>query len=156
MGDLLKLAYYHPSWDEPEQLEKRWERARLERAHIVARSVGGSDDPSNLVLLCHECHEAAPMVADRRFMLAWAARRRNWLLRQNDEIKQHLQRLGVSKQRLKAVGKLDHRLMEEVVLESKVGTHFSSERGGIISSATYAALIVCYVELKEEKRNGGV
>lgn len=84
-------------------------------------------------------------------MLAWAAKRGNWLLRQNDEIKQHLQRLGVSEQRLKAIGKLDHRLMDEVVRESKVGTHFSSERGGIISLATYAAIIVRYVELKEQK-----
>lgn len=148
--------YYHPSWDEPEQHDKRWERAALERAHIVARSIGGSDEPSNFLLLCHECHEAAPMVADSRFMLAWAAKRGNWLLKQNEEIRQHLQRLGVSDQRLKATGKLDRRLMDKAVIESNAGSHFSGERGAITSPATYAAIIVRYVELKEEKRNDRV
>ncbi len=43
----------------------------LERAHLVPRSLGGSDEPSNLVLLCRSCHRKAPNVDDRDYMLAW-------------------------------------------------------------------------------------
>jgi hypothetical protein len=31
-----------------------------ERAHIVARSAGGSSEPDNFVLLCHLCHKSQP------------------------------------------------------------------------------------------------
>jgi hypothetical protein len=34
----------------------------LERAHIVARCNGGSDDVSNLHLLCHTCHRASEYI----------------------------------------------------------------------------------------------
>ena len=32
----------------------------LERAHIIPKSRGGSDDPSNFVLLCSQCHHENP------------------------------------------------------------------------------------------------
>jgi hypothetical protein len=41
------------------------------KCHIVPRSLGGTNDPSNLVLLCGRCHREAPNVADPRFMWIW-------------------------------------------------------------------------------------
>lgn len=35
------------------------ERVEFEVHHVVPKSLGGSDRPSNLVVLCHECHQAA-------------------------------------------------------------------------------------------------
>lgn len=44
---------------------------RLQRCHITPRSLRGSDDASNRVLLCAECHAEAPNVADPEFMWVW-------------------------------------------------------------------------------------
>ncbi|GAB3246270.1 HNH endonuclease [Chitinimonas naiadis] len=44
---------------------------RLDRCHIVPCSQGGSEHPSNLVLLCLKCHREAPNVTDPRFMWKW-------------------------------------------------------------------------------------
>jgi len=46
-------------------------RSRLERCHIVPDSLGGSEAPENLILLCGRCHREAPNVSDPRFMWAW-------------------------------------------------------------------------------------
>jgi hypothetical protein len=41
------------------------------RAHIVPRCLGGSDDASNIIILCRQCHVLAPDVADPGFMWEW-------------------------------------------------------------------------------------
>lgn len=46
-------------------------KRKLQRCHIVPRSLGGSEDPSNLVLLCAQCHSEAPNVDDPDFMWTW-------------------------------------------------------------------------------------
>ncbi|PHM10742.1 HNH endonuclease [Nostoc sp. 'Peltigera malacea cyanobiont' DB3992] len=46
-------------------------QSRLQRCHIVPHSRGGSETPSNLVLLCRRCHREAPNVTDPRFMWIW-------------------------------------------------------------------------------------
>jgi hypothetical protein len=35
----------------------------LERAHIIPRTNGGSDEPDNIHLLCHYCHKCAENIA---------------------------------------------------------------------------------------------
>ncbi len=40
------------------KLEGRWTKA-TQVHHIKYRSQGGTNDPSNLVCLCYECHEKA-------------------------------------------------------------------------------------------------
>lgn len=43
----------------------------LTRCHIIARSLGGEDIPSNYVVLCRKCHEEAPNVEDPRIIWDW-------------------------------------------------------------------------------------
>jgi hypothetical protein len=43
-----------PRWGKPEAYDLAVE---LERCHLVSSAVGGSSEPSNLVLLCHDCHQ---------------------------------------------------------------------------------------------------
>lgn len=43
----------------------------LQRCHIVPRSLGGSDEPSNLIPLCSMCHDEAPNVVDPDEMWNW-------------------------------------------------------------------------------------
>ncbi|MGA4840639.1 HNH endonuclease [Streptomyces sp. G45] len=52
-----------------------WQRATLERAHIVPKSLGGPDDADNLLLLCRSCHEESPDWPDRQQMARWIATR---------------------------------------------------------------------------------
>ncbi len=47
------------------------QKRNLHRCHIVPRALGGSEEPSNLVLLCAQCHAEAPNVADPAFMWLW-------------------------------------------------------------------------------------
>ncbi|ATU67004.1 HNH endonuclease [Piscinibacter gummiphilus] len=59
-------------WAEAERLCWRCAQGRqLQRCHIVPRALGGSELPSNLVLLCAQCHAEAPNVEDPTFMWAW-------------------------------------------------------------------------------------
>ncbi|MFJ8033142.1 HNH endonuclease [Streptomyces sp. NPDC096032] len=52
-----------------------WQRASLERAHIIPSSLGGSDDVSNLLLLCKPCHQESPDWVDPAQMARWIATR---------------------------------------------------------------------------------
>lgn len=49
----------------------------LERHHIVPRRYGGSDDPANLVDLCHSCHQALEHLYNRDFYRELGARGNN-------------------------------------------------------------------------------
>lgn len=46
-------------------------KRELERCHIIADSLGGLDEPSNLVLLCKRCHIDNPNVNDSNIMWDW-------------------------------------------------------------------------------------
>jgi hypothetical protein len=47
----------------------------LQRAHVVAKSAGGGNDPSNFFLLCGQCHREQPDGAPRAAQEAWLRRR---------------------------------------------------------------------------------
>lgn len=64
--------------DWSDALERCWRCSRqgtvdkaLQRCHIVPRSIGGEDVPSNYVMLCRWCHDQAPNVPDASFMWQW-------------------------------------------------------------------------------------
>jgi len=50
---------------------KGWTSSRLERAHIIADSMGGTINPSNFVLLCKSCHKQNPHVRSRSVYMSW-------------------------------------------------------------------------------------
>ena len=64
--------------DWSDALERCWRCSRqtkrakaMQRCHIVPRSIGGEDIPSNYVMLCRWCHDAAPNVPDAAYMWQW-------------------------------------------------------------------------------------
>lgn len=62
------------SVDFSEAHERCWRcgcERNLQRCHIVPHSLGGKDEPSNLVLLCKRCHLDNPNVADKEIMWDW-------------------------------------------------------------------------------------
>ncbi len=44
---------------------------KIERCHIVPKSMGGSNDPFNLFLMCSRCHRRSPDTNDPNIMFAW-------------------------------------------------------------------------------------
>jgi 5-methylcytosine-specific restriction endonuclease McrA len=82
--------------DEPPRLWSVWNRARLQRCHLVPRMLGGADTPENLVLLCDSCHRDAPDVGDPRYMLAWIERRESRFVRWQHAIEDAVEAAGLT------------------------------------------------------------
>ena len=49
-----------------------WEKAPLQRCHIVPVSLGGNQDESNLFLMCKQCHDLAPNTSFTEIFFQWA------------------------------------------------------------------------------------
>lgn len=62
------------SVDWAEAKERCWRcgcKRNLQRCHIVPDSLGGKDEPSNIVLLCERCHGEGPNVSSPEVMWDW-------------------------------------------------------------------------------------
>lgn len=62
------------SVDFKEAHERCWRcgyKRKLERCHIIPRSLRGEDIPSNFVLLCKKCHLENPNISDPDIMWDW-------------------------------------------------------------------------------------
>ncbi|MFD7705735.1 HNH endonuclease [Streptomyces sp. NPDC059786] len=68
-------GWFSERWKSGCSTRKAWERARLERAHIIPAGIGGSDKPPNIILLCTPCHAEAPDWFDPWEMATWISRR---------------------------------------------------------------------------------
>ena len=51
-------------------------RSEYNRCHIIPRQAGGGDDPSNLFLLCEECHEESPDTLNPKNFFKWVYKKR--------------------------------------------------------------------------------
>lgn len=58
-------------WEYPEITDK------YERCHIIPEALGGKDEPSNLFLLCPECHSLSPDTINPASFFRWVYRKRN-------------------------------------------------------------------------------
>lgn len=67
-------GWYSEHWDKATPYAS-WQRATLDRAHIVPSSLGGADDLDNLLLLCASCHAESPDWPDPQEMAHWIAAR---------------------------------------------------------------------------------
>lgn len=54
------------------QVLKCWEKIPLQRCHIVPRSLGGSNKPDNIFLMCRECHDTQPNSSIPEIFFEWA------------------------------------------------------------------------------------
>lgn len=48
----------------------------LQKCHIIPKTLGGSYEPDNIVLLCKHCHEESPDVADSTILMKWIYKKR--------------------------------------------------------------------------------
>lgn len=54
-------------------------RGKLQKCHIIPKSLGGSENAENIVPLCAQCHDNAPDVQDKEFMFEWIKKNKNEL-----------------------------------------------------------------------------
>ena len=68
---------------ELDELTRCWccgsDEKKLQKCHIVPKSLGGEDVPGNLIPLCLYCHDEAPDVDDPEIMWIWIAEKQNFL-----------------------------------------------------------------------------
>lgn len=65
--------------DVNEDLKTIWNRTsgKLQRCHIIPASLGGSNVPSNLFLMCESCHQLAPDTLSKEAFFMWIEYRRS-------------------------------------------------------------------------------
>lgn len=61
----MSCGYFREEWN-------TWEDAKqLQLCHVVPRALGGTNDVSNIVLLCASCHDAMPDINNKKIALKW-------------------------------------------------------------------------------------
>jgi hypothetical protein len=68
-------GWYSERWMEGRSARKAWERATLERAHIIPAGLGGASHPGNFLLLCRPCHKDSPDWDEPLEMANWISHR---------------------------------------------------------------------------------
>ena len=58
---------------------KGWNAIPLQRCHITPRSLGGTNEPDNLFLMCRECHDLAPNTDIREIFFDWVRAQISWI-----------------------------------------------------------------------------
>ena len=73
---------------------RAWEKAPLQRCHIIPRSIDGCDTPSNLFLMCAECHDLAPDINDKEIFFWWVESQ-NYIRRRREKLQQAFKDFGI-------------------------------------------------------------
>lgn len=74
----LDVAVDWGAWETEQQ--RCWccgHESRLQKCHIIPKSLGGCLNPANIVPLCAQCHDESPDVADQGEMFRWIASQQN-------------------------------------------------------------------------------
>jgi|14BtaG_2_1085337.scaffolds.fasta_scaffold45255_2 5-methylcytosine-specific restriction endonuclease McrA len=108
----------------------------LERCHIVPKMLGGSNDCSNLVLLCKHCHKQSPDVKKAKFIQKWIANKKP----HGHDLFQALSQ--INEDAIKYVAQ-NIEEFQDYFLEN------AGQHGGGISETTKAFLIECFYEEKK-------
>ena len=92
------------SWDE---IYNCWNKVRqLQRCHIIPESLGGSnEDPSNLFLMCKQCHDLAPDTTSKEMFFTWIEKQ-SWLKRIYEEIKKDIANFDIAENEYEEVVKI--------------------------------------------------
>ena len=82
-----------------------WNSIPLQRCHILPRSLGGTNDVSNLFLMCRECHDLAPNTSFPEILFEWA-RTQSWASRESAKLTAAIASFGISDTALRDFGEV--------------------------------------------------
>lgn len=137
-----------------EQILKAWEKAPLQRCHILPRSLNGSDDVSNLFLMCRECHDLAPNTTNIEFFLKWASEQ-SWLTRSMAKLKVEINLFGTTEDKIESLNSVIKSESFKRWSSVNMGIHFpqsgySSPMSRITASSVLGVLLK-YLQEHSEK-----
>ncbi len=142
-----KLKKKNTTWDD---YVRAWENAPLQRCHIVAKSLGGSNHPSNFFLMCRECHDLSPNTTSRQMFFRWVDRQ-DWWQRDAAQLRKALRDFDID-------ATDEHQINEFLTIlqsddfkswsQGRIGIHRYQQlrRGSGISESTLIAAVVEYRE----------
>jgi hypothetical protein len=126
--------------DEPPEIWGVWERAALDRCHLVPHALGGLDVPQNLVLLCGRCHAEAPDVGAPEYMLRWIDAHDCWGNLLQREMKAALELHGIEEREIETFNALG------LAPLLNMGDLMKKWSVPVASRFSYATLAACAIE----------
>lgn len=131
-----------------DEIKKLWNKVTpLQRCHIVPKSLGGSDETSNLFLMCRECHDKAPNTTSKELFLTWV-KSQNWAKRRESEIKEDLKAFDITESEVEDFFNVLRSSEFKKWSKNKMGIHMS--QSGYGPKLTVSTLIAAVVEYKNK------
>jgi hypothetical protein len=127
--------------DEEPILWRVWNRAQLQRCHLIPHALGGDDSPPNLVLLCSRCHSEAPDVGNPEYMLRWIGAHESWGTHLHRETQTALRLAGVTDA---MIVEFNERFLSEGL--DALGSAMSDWAVPVAGRFSYSTLAACAVE----------
>ena len=131
-----------------------WEKAPLQRCHIVPVSLGGNQDESNLFLMCKQCHDLAPNTSFTEIFFQWA-QNQNYIKRLNQQILQCREDFDLPEELLFELLKTSATKKFEEFLHRYAGLHWPqsgySGLGKRLTLSTFVGLLLYYYNNKHSK-----
>ena len=135
------------SWEE---IYNNWNKVReLQICHIVPKSLGGAYEPSNLFLLCRECHDLAPDTTSKEQFMNWV-KKQSWIERIAYSIKNEMKNFNLDEKDYEDINKIVNSEEFKEWLKENVSLHFNQHLYGpkLKISTIFAAVI----EFKKHKK----
>lgn len=135
-----------------DDIKRLWNKTPFQICHIVPKSLGGSNEVSNLFLLCKECHDLAPDSISVDNFLKWA-KNQDYNKRWNEEIKSVKDDFELSDNDLGRLFKLFFKVKDKPEFKDMLGIHFNQLYGGahIKTSSLISVLIEMDRLYRDEK-----
>ena len=132
-----------------DEIKKLWNKiAPLQRCHIIPKSLGGTNDSSNLFLMCRECHDKAPDTSSRELFLKWA-KAQNWFKKGKIDIEENLDAFGMNVDEMHEFIDVMQSSKFKKWSKNNVGIHMSQKGYGL--KVKISTLIAAYIEYKNKK-----
>lgn len=130
-----------------DDIKKLWNKVtQLQRCHIIPKSLGGTDEPSNLFLMCRECHDLAPNTTSREIFFKWVDAQ-NWFKRLEIQFKDELKTFNIKDIEMEDFTKILTSLEFKKWSKDKMGIHMN--QAGYGPKLTKSTLIGAVVEYKK-------
>jgi hypothetical protein len=126
-GNKYDIKRTNAGWEE---VLRCWNAIPLQRCHIVPRSLGGSNIPDNLFLMCKECHDLAPNTNIPEIFFQWA-NTQSWYRREMNRIREALTSFGIEED--------NYDLIMEIVKSSEFRQWVSKRMGIHLPQSRYAS-----------------
>ena len=117
---------------------KSW--GHFDRAHIIPHMLGGSNNPSNFIILCHKCHLENPNTKYEDIYFTWLGSVKNHNLKWSEDLLKSLRLFGISDEELIILD--DFEIIRPIIKETfeEAGIHQG------INVMTYSSLMAMKIK----------